>query len=73
VIITFAPVIQNFTWAKEDLGHVVGPTRDDLALEVPAVDPAVAGVASAGHHVAAGLGLLSDELRNELGLQAKKK
>lgn len=57
--------------AQDGVGEQVGAAADELALEVPAVDAAVAGVPRAGHDVeVAGL-LPRDHLRDELGVVAE--
>ena len=55
--------------AEQHLREDVGAARDDLPLQVPPVDAAVAGVARAGDDVVVVLLLHLDELRDELGLK----
>lgn len=57
--------------AQDSVGKQVGATADKLALEVPAVDAAVASVAGAGDNVVVGLLLDSNHLGDELGVVAK--
>ena len=46
----------------------IRPPADELALEVPAVNAAIAGVARAGHNVVVTLLLHADHVRDELGV-----
>ena len=55
--------------SEQHLREEVGAARDDLPLQVPAVDAAVAIVTRAGHDVVVVLLLHLDELRDELGLK----
>lgn len=57
--------------AQDGVGEEVGAAADELALEVPAVDTAVAGVARAGDDVVVALGLARDHARDELGVVAE--
>lgn len=54
--------------AQDGVGKQVGAARDKLALEVPAKDAAVAGVAGAGDNVVVGRLLQGDHLGDELGV-----
>jgi hypothetical protein len=54
--------------AEHGIAEQVGAAADELALEIPAVDAAVAGVAGAGDDVGAGAGLDRDHLGDELGV-----
>lgn len=57
--------------AQDSVGKQVGAAADKLALEVPAVDTAVASVARARDNVVVGRLLDSNHLRDELGVVAK--
>ena len=57
--------------AEHGIGKDVGALGGQLALEVPAVDAAVAGVAGARDNVVVAGLLLGDHLRNELGVVAE--
>lgn len=54
--------------AQDGVGEEVGAAGDELALEVPAVDAAVAGVAGARDDVVVALLLAGDHLGDELGV-----
>jgi len=56
------------TWSQEDLGEVVCTARYDLPLKVPSENTSSEIVSGPGDHVTAGISLLRDELRDELGL-----
>lgn len=60
-----APREVAHTGPQHRVGEQVRPARDDLALEVPAEDAAVAGVARARDDVVVPLGLQLDHARDE--------
>ncbi|KAI9148067.1 3-oxoacyl-(acyl carrier protein) reductase [Paramyrothecium foliicola] len=57
--------------AEDGVGEQVGAAADELALEVPAEDAAVAGVAGARDDVVVGRLLQGDHLGDELGVVAE--
>ncbi len=59
------------SWSEEGCGEEVGNARGQLTIEVPTIDTAILGIASASHDICTGLLLLLNEFRDDLRMMSE--